>query len=273
MGKALRFGFGSNWQKFLTCLDEERIIAAENSLRGMLEVNDLKGKKFLDIGCGSGLFSLAARRLGASVYSFDYDEKSVDCTDTLKQRYFPGDSDWIVKVGDVLDKKYLSNLGTYDIVYSWGVLHHTGSMWQAMENIVSLVAPNGKLFIAIYNDQGGASNRWAKIKKLYNNSPSIFRPAIVLPVAIYFEIRTCLIQAIRLKNPLPFKYWKDKKYVRGMSVWHDYVDWVGGWPFEFAKPEKVFDFYHKKNFMLKRLKTCGGGHGCNEFVFEKLHMN
>ncbi len=78
-----RFEFGANWNRFLAVLNDERIAQAEESLKRMLEVDNLQGKSFLDIGSGSGLFSLAARRLGARVYSFDYDPKSVACTREL----------------------------------------------------------------------------------------------------------------------------------------------------------------------------------------------
>src|SRR5439155_18132467 len=166
-----RFEFGKNWSRFLACLDEQRIAAAEASLREMLEVNDLVGERFLDIGCGSGLFSLAARRLGAVVHSFDYDPHSVACTQELKRRYFADDAFWTIEEGSVLDAGYLAALGQFDVVYSWGVLHHTGQMWQALDLVAPLVADEGKLFIAIYNDQGGVSRRWRAIKRVYNRSP------------------------------------------------------------------------------------------------------
>jgi len=136
-----RFEFGDNWRKFLALLDEERIAAAEKSLLKVLEVDNLKGKKILDIGSGSGLFSLAARRLGAHVHSFDYDPQSVACTKELKRRFYPDDPEWTVEHGDILDRGYLKALGQYDIVYSWGVLHHTGAMWEALENGVSQINP------------------------------------------------------------------------------------------------------------------------------------
>ena len=102
-----RFQFGANWEAFLNTLNDERIHEAEHSLKAMLGVDDLAGKRFLDIGSGSGLFSLAARRLGASVYSFDYDPKSVGCTRELKQRYYAGDGNWIfVEEGSTLDENY-----------------------------------------------------------------------------------------------------------------------------------------------------------------------
>src|SRR5580700_4982062 len=129
-----RFAFGENWAAFLAQLDDQRIATAEASLREMLGVENLHGRTFLDIGSGSGLFSLAARRLGAKVRSFDYDPASVACTTELKTRYYPQDENWTVGTGSVLDADYLNSFPKFDIVYSWGVLHHTGQMWLALEN-------------------------------------------------------------------------------------------------------------------------------------------
>ena len=138
-----RFAFGENWARFLFALDEQRIKQAEESLKSMLETDNLSGKSFLDIGSGSGLFSLAARRLGARVLSFDYDCQSVACTRELKRQYFIDDHDWTIEEGSVLDVDYLNRLGRYDIVYSWGVLHHTGAMWKALQNVDTNVGEEG----------------------------------------------------------------------------------------------------------------------------------
>ena len=262
-----RFNFGKNWNRFLTILDEGRIQQAEKSLQQMLEMGNLDGKLFLDIGSGSGLFSLAARRLGARVCSFDYDPLSVACTAELKRRYFPNDYNWQIEEGNVLNRVFLESLGQFDIVYAWGVLHHTGAMWQASANIVPLVRKGGKLFISIYNSQGILSHYWAALKKFYNQAPRPVRAVIILSVAILLETRSSLYRLSQGQNPLPLKTWANKKKSRGMSVWHDLVDWVGGYPFEVAKPEEIFDFYRKNRFTLVKLKTCGGGLGCNEFVF------
>lgn len=265
-----RFEFGKNWTQFLNVIDEERITSAQQALLKMLDVSDLNGKQFLDVGCGSGLSSLAAIRLGARVMSFDFDPAAVLCTQELKRRFAPDAASWTIQQGSVLDSAYIASLGQWDIVYSWGVLHHTGAMRQAIEAAMTAVREGGKLFIAIYNDQGGASRRWTWIKKTYNRSHKFVQTLLVLGVGMYFETRGLLVRLAKLKNPLPFKDWAERKKTRGMSVWYDLVDWVGGYPFEVAKPEDILDLCSKKSFVLKKLKTCGGGLGCNEFVFQKM---
>ena len=266
---ASRFSFGENWSRFLGELDESRIAQAELSLRQMLEIERLDGRSFLDVGSGSGLFSLAARRLGASVHSFDYDSQSVACAAELKRRYFPDDAVWAVEQGSVLDAEYLGRLGTWDVVYAWGVLHHTGAMWQALENVARLVRGGGQLYLAIYNDQGPASRRWLRVKQAYNRLPSWLRWLVLWPALVRLWGPTTVRDVLRGR---PLETWRGyaASSTRGMSACRDVVDWVGGLPFEVARPEQVFDFYRDRGFVLRKLKTCGGGHGCNEFVFERL---
>lgn len=259
-----RFEFGKNWSQFLSSINENRILAAEQSIKDWLEVDDLHGKSFLDIGSGSGLFSLAARKLGARVSSFDYDPQSVACTKELKRRHFPADAQWSIQEGSALNTEFLKSLGTFDVVYAWGVLHHTGAMWQALENASQLAASGGRLVISIYNDQGKASQRWTTIKHTYNRLPSKFRFLILWPAFVYLWGPRLFRDLLRMK---PLDRWKKHGLERGMSAWSDLVDWVGGYPFEVAKPEEIFDFYYKKGFRLVKLRTWGGGAGCNEFVF------
>lgn len=268
IAQGVRFEFGENWSRFLTALDETRITRAEDSLREMLEVEDLKGKSFLDIGSGSGLFSLTARRLGARVHSFDYDPRSVACTRELKRQYFNNDSDWKIEEGSALDVTYLKSLGTFDVVYSWGVLHHTGQMWQALENAQYPVAVNGKLFIAIYNDQGSKSGRWKWIKKTYNDLPRFLKAPFAIAAIAPDEAKAMLRSLVKLKPGEYVSTWTQYDQNRGMSRWRDIIDWVGGYPFEVARPDEIFDFYRLRGFALSRM-TCTRGLGCNEFVFTR----
>jgi 2-polyprenyl-3-methyl-5-hydroxy-6-metoxy-1,4-benzoquinol methylase len=262
------FSFGANWQSFINkALTPERMNDAIDSLRSFFGVNNFEGQAFLDIGCGSGLFSLAARKLGAKVHSFDLDPISVACTTELKRRYFPEDDKWTIEEGDVLNANYLHSLGQFDFVYAWGVLHHTGAMWQALENVIPTVTEGGRLYTSIYNDQGDSSRRWAALKKFFNESSKPIRIFIVFIVGTLWLIHSSLARLMRFQNPLPFKEWAEKKKSRGMSAWHDLVDWVGGYPFEVAKPEEILNFYWKKGFELIRLQTCGSRSGCNEYVF------
>jgi len=257
-----RFEFGKNWAAFLEHLDERRIRDAEKSLLEMLEWLGLEGKSFLDIGSGSGLFSLAARRLGARVFSFDYDPNSVGCTRELRRRYFPDDPDWIVEPGSVLDKDYLARLGQFDVVYSWGVLHHTGNLWQALENVIPLVGVDGKLFIALYNDQGGPSRRWLWVKKTYCRYP-ILRLPLLLGSFWRLFWRSMLKDLLLLRPGYTFRSYREDR--RGMSIWRDVVDWVGGYPFEVCRAEDVFHFYRSHGFVLNRLVT-DNSIGCHQFV-------
>ena len=263
-----RFNFGENWQEFYEWIDDDRIQVAADSLQGLFPNADFDGKRFIDVGCGSGLFSLAAQRLGADVHSFDYDAVSVACTEQLKEQ-FGSEDNWQIERGSVLDDNYIDSLGQFDLVYSWGVLHHTGEMFRAIESTMKLVKPGGQICVALYNDQGPRSKTWLKIKKLYNELPEFIRPALIGACWVRLWLPTHVKDVLRGK---PMQTWREysNNSIRGMSPWHDLVDWVGGLPFEVAKPERIIEFFKERGFALEKLITCGGGHGCNQYVFERL---
>lgn len=266
VGAGERFEFGRNWASFLSVLDEERIAEAERSLRELLGQADLGGRSFLDVGCGSGLFSLAARRMGARVHSLDYDPSSVACALELRRRFFEGDPLWTIEQASILDEERVRALGTWDVVYSWGVLHHTGAMWKAMENAASLVAPGGLFTIAIYNTLPRRSRRWLRIKKLYNKN-ALMKHALLWPYVGSKIVSNAIYGLKRHGDPL--HKFREQKRRRGMSMFHDWVDWIGGLPYETARVDEVFEFCRRRGFVLERLKSTHTLAN-NQFVFRRV---
>jgi 2-polyprenyl-3-methyl-5-hydroxy-6-metoxy-1,4-benzoquinol methylase len=270
-----RFEFGKNWTNFLRTIDDGRIQQAMGSIQHLLNSTgqEWEGKTFLDVGSGSGLMSLAARKLGMRVVSFDFDPASVACTNRLREEYFAADPAWIVYHGSILDKTFLSGLGTFDFVYSWGVLHHTGDMWNALGNLPALVADKGSVVVALYNDQGVWSRIWKIIKATYNKLPRFLRPLFVVLIMVPRELIDIAVPVLKGRFRFVWERWTGHTsrsgMGRGMNRWHDAVDWIGGYPFEVSKPEDVFRFFRERGFMLVELRTCGGDPGCNEYVFRK----
>jgi 2-polyprenyl-6-hydroxyphenyl methylase/3-demethylubiquinone-9 3-methyltransferase len=270
VGQGSRFRFGANWENFLALLDNSRIEQAKESVCSLLGLTDLTGKRFLDIGSGSGLFSLAARLLGAEVTSLDYDPDSVACTQRLRRSFRPEDAGWTVLRGSVLDETFMAGLGSFDIVYSWGVLHHTGSLHGAMDIAARSVAPGGLLALALYNHQPFFTPLHTRLKRLYAHSPTLGKRLIALAYAL--GVGSALFAADLLRGRNPLARHTGAGLPRGMNFWHDVVDWVGGYPFETITPDEVFRFHKARGFQLTELRTVGGKSGCNEFTFTRLAL-
>ena len=253
-----RFAFGRNWRRFLPSVDATAVRDSSLALQEMLERQRLDGLTFLDIGSGSGLSSLVAFQLGARVTSFDFDSDSVACTKELRDKHDPDGKEWSVRQASILDAGIVAELGTFDIVYSWGVLHHTGHMYRAIDHAAQMVRPGGQLFIAIYNDQGWVSRYWTRVKRLWVHWP-VLRPLIFLFHAPYLVGLRWLVRAATGRLRLE----------RGMRLSYDTVDWLGGYPFEVARPELLVEMARKRGMRLLKMRTCGGRHGCNELVFQR----
>lgn len=267
--KELRYEFGDNWRSFVeNALNEERIQQSVKGLSDVLRRDSLEGLIFLDIGCGSGLSSLAACKLGAAkVIGFDYDASSVAASKEIRRLSNISEDKWTITQGSALDKDFLSGLGKADIVYSWGVLHHTGDMWTAIDNASQLVKPGGLFSIAIYNKVDGrkGSSMWVKIKKTYNLAPPLLKK-----IMEYIYISLLIMTMLKgFRNPVKVIAQYSKTSLRGMDFFHDARDWLGGYPFEYATAGEVFNYVKNRHGMQLVYLNTFNGHTCNELTFMK----
>lgn len=258
----MRFEFGDNWTRFIKAnLSESRIEIAQKHLLKFLGMETLSGKTFLDIGCGSGLHSLGAFRSGAKqIFSFDYDQKSVEATRICHQ--FAGKpGHWSVTQGSVLDPSFMNSVPRADIVYSWGVLHHTGDVWTAIRLAADRVPPGGLFYIALYSrdaDVKPSPDFWLEVKQRYNRASWFGKQWMV---AWY------IWRFLGPKHPVKiWKRFKEHKAGRGMSLLVDIRDWLGGWPMEYVRDKDVLDTCEKLGLSHKRTTT---GEACHEYLFQR----
>ncbi len=270
IARGARYGFGANWREYLERLDETRIEQAVQSLSETLNRPSLDGKLWLDIGSGSGLFSLAARRLGARVVSFDYDPSSVWCTKELRRRNDPEDPDWTVLQGSVLDSAFMTGLPEADIVYSWGVLHHTGNMYEAIRRAAAKVRSGGLFFLALYR-KTILCPAWKIEKRFYSGASErvrgLIRAAWVGKTRLSFRLKGRDFDAMVAGYGLGGG--------RGMDYYRDIDDWLGGYPYESITPKECRSALGELGFSLvtERASTQGVAiamsSGCDEWVFRR----
>lgn len=263
-----RFSFGENWKKFASSLSDEQISSAETELKELFG-DDFRKGTFLDAGCGSGLFSLAALELGATVHAFDYDEDSVECTEHVLSEYGSTNS-WTVERGDLVDSDYMAGLGRFDSVYCWGVAHHTGSMWQAIANAAEAVSPGGRLVLGLYNysDEGwGTTRRWKFLKRFYVRSPRSIQSLLQ-----WYWITVLLTYRWKTMGESPLENIRNEPDDRGMTFATDATDWIGGYPYEAARPGNVvamFDTLANWNTVSVDIPAPTSPSAVNTYVFTR----
>lgn len=253
------FKFGQNWKAYvLNVLDDAKLEQSRVALADLLQPHTVEGKQFMDIGCGSGLHSVSAVLLGAeSVHALDIDPDCIEVTQYTQQRFLPPNSPMTVQQASILDPATVGQFPQADIVYSWGVLHHTGQMYPAIKAAASLVKPDGLFVIAIYNKHI-TSSAWSLIKWAYNRSPNAIRR---LMYGLFYGVIYVAKFAVSGENPL--------KKERGMDFGYDVIDWIGGYPYEYASIDEINAFVTDLGFTVEKVVPAQVGTGCNEFVFRK----
>lgn len=251
------FGFGENWRDYSAIIDEDRIAEAQKGILKLLSREQLQGRSFLDIGCGSGIHALAAARLGVrEIVGIDIDENSVETTCATLER-FGIEIPWRAETRSIFDITP-EKFGKFDIVYSWGVLHHTGDMNTAIRNAAALVAKGGLFVFALYR-RTRSDRFWIKEKRWYSQA-SEKNQKIAQQVYNF-----CYQTARRITG-------RSSKITRGMDYWHDVHDWLGGYPYETISAPEVEKLMNEIGFEKDKVfshpMTLGiFGSGCDEYVY------
>ena len=256
----ITFRFGENWNHYLQNLTEDDILGAQQDIDFWLGKDNIKGKKVIDIGSGSGVHSLSFYLSEASeIFSFDYDKGSVEATKKLWEKEGKPDN-WTISEGSILDSNFIEDLGKFDIIYCWGVLPFTGKQWDALDNACKLVAAKGKIWISLYT-AGDKFERHYKMKVRYNNG-SNFKKKYMRSKFIFKYMAKKLL---KFENPMNW----NEPVGRGMNKYNDLVDWLGGLPYEVAEPDDVIKFCSERDLVLDRIKVKGQG-ACSIYVFQGI---
>ena len=256
----MRFLFGKNWQSYAkSALTQERVDHARVAFRNLLGDIPLENQSFLDIGFGQGLSLSLASEAGAKVLGVDIDSDNLEALNVTYKKVGLAEKPNIM-IQSILDTAGLEKPELkegFNIVHSWGVLHHTGDMALAVKNATSLVKEKGYFVLAIYN-RHWSSLSWKMIKWFYCFSPQLLKNIMI---TIFYPIIYFAKWCVTGRNP------KDK--MRGMDFFYDVIDWVGGYPYEYASVEEMKKMVEAHGFKCIKSIRANVPTGCNEFVFVK----
>lgn len=260
-----RFEFGKNWKDFIERHYSQDIVdVSKRHILGFMKRDDLKGLSIIDIGCGSGLHSMAMFQSGAaSIHSFDYDPNSVAAT-RMVHTIAGSPATWTMQQGSVLDDAFMASLPQFDFVYSWGVLHHTGDVWKAIRLASDRVKKGGLFYIALYSadvQKDPTPEFWLEVKQKYVTSGWLKRRQMD-----WWYVWRFMMHKNPARIPVVLKQMRDYRKNRGMNMFTDIRDWLGGWPMEFVWDAEAVKFLEERGFKLKEIAT---GHANTEFLFER----
>jgi SAM-dependent methyltransferase len=267
--RSSQFDFGSNWKAFSeSALTAAGVEQARKDFIELLAGIDVAGQSFLDIGFGQGLTLLIATAMGANPVGCDINRTCAEVLERNRQCYFPELSNRPIPIviGSILNPGVVGELRTkspdpttraYKIVHSWGVLHHTGDMERVIRSVASLVAPNGYFIIAIYT-RHWSSRVWKEVKRIHSLSPRAIQKFLV---AVFYPLIFLAKLLATRKNPL--------RKSRGMDFYYDVVDWVAGYPYEYASAVEVEQIVRGIGFETIRVIPAEVPIGCNQLVFRR----
>lgn len=263
------FSFGQNWSDYSEIVEERHILSAEEDLTRLMNSDDITGRKWCDLGCGSGIHAVAAARLGAIVSAVDIDPQSIATTQKLAKN-FGVENSISTTANSVFDLPFESK--SFDIVYSWGVLHHTGDMWSAITEASRLVSETkgSQLVIALYR-KTRLCRLWKLEKRLYKDASPVVQAVVRRVFVLGYDM------SLILRRRSPWSHRRNYFQMRGMSFKHDVHDWLGGYPYESVSAieleaaMKNLGFTLIRQFVMKPNHTPWGffGSGCDEFVFKR----
>jgi SAM-dependent methyltransferase len=256
----VKFSFGKNWLSYSRdSLDQGKITSARDAFKSLTRGIDLRGARFLDIGFGQGLALFLATEAGADVYGIDADPVCADAVEATRQ-FFPLATVPKIKIASILDDAFVRSelaVGDFDVVHSWGVMHHTGDMVKALRNAATLVKPGGFLILSIYN-RHWTSPFWRAVKWGFNHFPHFMQEGLIFALYPLFYFRARALSGS-----------DGSLSARGMDIRHDMRDWLGGYPYEYASAPEVARALAQLGFIMLRCEPTRGFTGCNEFVFRK----